>query len=130
MTHSILIVDDSATTRAVIKRAVQLSGVDTSGGIHEAANGKLGLDFLSKQPVDLVLADLHMPEMTGVEMTTRMLADERLRKIPVVVVTAEPNTEKLEELKKQGVRGYLRKPFTPEGIRTIISDILGAAHAA
>ena len=129
--HSILIVDDSATTRAVITRAVQLSGVDTGGGIHEAANGRLALDFLAKQPVSLVLADLHMPEMTGVEMTTRMLADERLRTIPVVVVTAEPNTAKLEELKKQGVRGYIRKPFTPEGIRKMITETLGgAANAA
>ena len=130
MAHSILIVDDSATTRAVIKRAVQLSGVDTSGGIHEAGNGKLGLEFLAGNRVDLVLADLHMPEMTGVEMTRHMLADPKLRAIPVVVITAEPNTDKLDELKKQGVRGYLRKPFTPEAIRTIIVETLGAAHAA
>jgi two-component system chemotaxis response regulator CheY len=131
MAHSILIVDDSATTRAVIKRAVQLSGVETGGQVHEAANGKLALDLLAGGTrVDLVLADLHMPEMTGVEMTRRMLADPKLRSIPVVVVTAEPNTAKLEELKKQGVWGYLRKPFTPEGIRKIITETLGVAHAA
>jgi CheY-like chemotaxis protein len=129
MAHSILIVDDSATTRAVIKRAVHMSGIDTGGVVHEAANGKLGLDVLASKHIDLVLADLHMPEMGGIEMTARMQADEKLKLIPVVV-SAEPNTAKLEELKKHGVRGYIRKPFTPEGLRKIITETLGAAHAA
>jgi two-component system chemotaxis response regulator CheY len=130
MTNSILIVDDSATTRAVIRRAVLLSGVDTSGGVHEAANGRLGLEFLARHEVGLVLADLHMPEMTGLEMTARMLADERLRAVPVVIVTAEPDAAKLEALTRQGVRGYLRKPFTPEAIRKLVTETLGVARAA
>jgi two-component system, chemotaxis family, chemotaxis protein CheY len=135
---NILIVDDSATTRAVIKRAVQLSGVAEGGVVHEAENGKRALELLAGADaagggagVSLVLADLHMPEMGGVEMTQRMLAHPRLKTIPVVVVSAEPDTNKLEELKRQGVRGYIRKPFTPESLRKIINDTLGgAAHAA
>jgi two-component system chemotaxis response regulator CheY len=114
----------------MIKRAVQLSGVATGGQIQEAANGKLALETLASTRVDLVLADLHMPEMTGVEMTGRMLADPKLRSIPVVVVSAEPNIEKLEQLKSQGVRGFIRKPFTPEAIRKVITDVLGVYYAA
>jgi two-component system chemotaxis response regulator CheY len=129
MAQSILIVDDSATTRAVIKRAVQLSGVDTGGGIHEAANGKLALDFLAKQPVSLVLADLHMPHMGGIEMTQRILADRKTRDIPVIVISAEPDAQRLEELKTQGVRAWLRKPFTPERVRDVVQEVMGGAHA-
>jgi two-component system chemotaxis response regulator CheY len=130
MTHNILIVDDSATTRAVIRRIVELSGVTSAGNVREAANGREALELLGEQPADLVLADLHMPEMSGVEMSRRMLADERLRHVPVVVVTAEPNLAKLEALKAQGIRGYLRKPFTPEAVRKLVTETLGAAHAA
>lgn len=137
MAHNILIVDDSATTRAVIKRAVHLSGVAAGGTVLEAENGKRGLELLAAgdsgaadAAVHLVIADLHMPEMGGVEMTRRMLAHPQLRTIPVVVVSAEPDTNKLEELKRQGVRGYIRKPFTPESLRKIINDTLGVADAA
>jgi two-component system chemotaxis response regulator CheY len=130
MGFNILIVDDSATTRAMIKRAVQLSGAAEGGKVLEAENGRHGLAVLTVTHVDLVLADLHMPEMTGVEMTQRMLADAKLRHVPVVVVSAEPSTEKLEQLKSQGVRNYVRKPFTPEAIRNVINQTLGVNRAA
>lgn len=129
MPYDILIVDDSATTRAMIKRTLTLAQLPI-GQCLEAANGKAALDLLSARTVDLVLADLHMPEMGGVEMTARILADERTRRIPVVVVSAEPNASRLEALKRQGVRGCVRKPFTPEMIRKVVTEILEVPHAA
>lgn len=126
MSHNILIVDDSATTRAMIKRTLGLCGVPT-GNLLEAADGQQALDVLDGNPVDLVLADLHMPVMTGVEMTRRMLIDPTLRKIPVVIVSADPNGARIEDLKKQGARGYLAKPFTPEALRDVLSQVLALA---
>ena len=127
MAYRILIVDDSATTRAVIKRTIRLAGLPAD--LYEAADGKAALDLLKSTPADLVLADLHMPGMSGVELIRNMLADQATRCIPVLVITAEPNASRLEELKRQGVRNYLRKPFTPEGVRSAITDVLGVAHA-
>lgn len=128
MAYNILIVDDSATTRGVIKRTIKLAGVPF-GQLLEAANGKLALEVMAANTVDLVLADLNMPEMGGVEMTHIMRADLRFKDIPVVVISAEPNVHKLEELKKDNIRGYIRKPFTPEGVRDIIQQTLGVCNA-
>ena len=128
MSHKILIVDDSATTRAMIKRIVGLCGVDVAQ-VLEAADGRQGLDVLRAKGADLVLADLHMPNMGGLEMTQRIIADPTLKHVPVVIVSADPNVARIEELKKQGVKGYLAKPFTPESFRVVLGEILGGAHA-
>jgi two-component system chemotaxis response regulator CheY len=127
MGHNILIVDDSATTRALVRRAVALSGLETSD-IHEAEHGLAALEKLAAHPVDLVLADLHMPQMGGIEMTQRILADERTRGIPVVIISAEPDAQRLDELKQQGVRAWLRKPFTPERVRDVVQQVMGGNH--
>jgi two-component system chemotaxis response regulator CheY len=128
MSHKILIVDDSATTRAFIRRSIKMAGF-TTDAIHEAGDGAAALAILAKEPVDVVVADLHMPTMDGVEMTRRILADETLRKIPVVVVSADPNTERLEKLRESGIKGYVRKPFTPEALRTVMTPLLGGSNA-
>lgn len=127
MEQNILIVDDSATTRALVRRAVALSGLETAR-IHEAENGVGALRTLETHPVDLVLADLHMPEMGGVEMARRILAEERTRSIPVIVISAEADENRLEELKRQGVRAWLRKPFTPEKVRQVVQQVMGDNH--
>ncbi len=128
MGYRILIVDDSATTRAIIKRSIQLAQVPVDT-LAEAANGKEAMSLLSASRFDLVLADLHMPEMGGAELTATMAADPRMSDIPVVVVSAEPSADRLEDLKNHGVLACLRKPFTPEQIRGAISGVLGECHA-
>lgn len=127
MGHSFLIVDDSATTRAFIKRTLQMTGIPIDK-CHEAADGAAGLEMLKANAVDLVLADLHMPIMDGAEMARRILKDEKLKHVPVLVVSADPNTERLDQLRGEGVAGYVRKPFTPETFRDAVQPILGGAH--
>jgi two-component system chemotaxis response regulator CheY len=127
MSHNILIVDDSATTRAMIKRIINLCGIPTES-ILQAADGAEALGVLRASKVDLVLADLHMPNMGGVEMTRRMMADPAMRNIPVVVVSADPNAKRIDQLKREGVKGYLAKPFTPEAFREVLGQTLGV-HA-
>lgn len=127
MNHNILIVDDSATTRSVIKRTIKMANVPAV--LFEAADGQAGLQLLASRHIDLVLVDLHMPRMDGIEMIRRLLADPSTSSIPVIVITAESSTCQLDELKCEGIRGYLRKPFTPEAIRNAVTEILGATHA-
>ncbi|HEX2973464.1 MAG TPA: response regulator [Tepidisphaeraceae bacterium] len=128
MCNRLLIVDDSATTRAIIKRTIQMAGVSVDM-FSEAANGKEALNLLADKPFDLVLVDLNMPEMGGLELTQRMQANPSTASIPVVVISAEPNAASLVQVHQDGIRGYLRKPFTPERIRDLISPLLGVAHA-
>lgn len=128
MPHNILIVDDSAVTRAMIKRTIKLSDLPVEN-FFEAGHGQAALEVLASQAVDLVLADLNMPVMDGVEMTQRMRHNQATRDIPVIIVSAEPNLHLLEELLQQGVQGFVRKPFTPENVRHVISQTLGETHA-
>jgi two-component system, chemotaxis family, chemotaxis protein CheY len=123
MSYRILIVDDSSTIRAMIKRTITLAEVPVER-FFEAPDGRQALQVLTEEPIDLVVADLNMPEMNGIEMTAEMRQDPKLAAIPVVVVSAEPDVEKLEALKKDNIRGYIRKPCTPEGVKNVISGLL------
>ncbi|MEI8198400.1 MAG: response regulator [Phycisphaerae bacterium] len=127
MACNILIVDDSATTRAMIKRVIRMSGVPVDQTL-EAPDGKVAMGLLAQHPIDIVLADLHMPEMTGLELTRAMQANPATSPIPIVIISAEPNTATIEALEKEGIRGHLRKPFTPEALRTCLTDLLGVIH--
>jgi two-component system chemotaxis response regulator CheY len=129
MAKKILIVDDSTTTRAVIKRTLRMAGF-SDVQVFEASDGQAALDILASCHVDLVLADLNMPRMNGVEMIKRMDADAALIGIPVVVVSAEPNAPMLASLSSAAVRGHIRKPFTPEEIREVVTELLEVTRAS
>ncbi len=124
MAYNILIVDDSRTTRRVIARTLELAGVPV-GDLYQAANGREALEVLHEHWVDVVFSDLNMPEMNGLEMIERMAADEALAAVPVVVISTEGSSERIEKLKRQGIRAYIRKPFQPEQIRDVLRDVLG-----
>ena len=128
MLYNILIVDDSRTTRTVISKTLKLSGIPINH-LFEAENGRVALGVLDENWIDLVLADINMPEMDGVEMIDRMSKDGLLKTIPVVIVSTEGSQTRIEEMRAKGVRAYVRKPFTPELIRNIVEDILGEKDA-
>ncbi|HPU98020.1 MAG TPA: response regulator, partial [Candidatus Hydrogenedentes bacterium] len=119
-----LVVDDSATVRAVIRKTLELSGIEL-GEFLEAANGKEGLETLRKSWVDLVFCDINMPVMNGEEMIRAMREDEELRSIPVVVVSTEASSTRIESLHRLGVQDYIKKPFTPEMLRNVVKTLLG-----
>ena len=125
MALNILIVDDSETVRAVIDKTLRLAQVQV-GQLLEAANGQEALDTLKDHWVDLVLCDINMPVMGGVEMIARMREDDLLKDIPVVVVSTEGSKTRIDNLLAQGVHAYVRKPFTPERIREVVDGIIGA----
>jgi two-component system chemotaxis response regulator CheY len=129
MANKFLIVDDSSTTRAVIKRTINMAQIPTEN-IYEAGNGAEALALLEQFKVDLVLADLNMPVMGGVEMTQKMRKNPAFKDIPVIVVSSESMEKKIALLRAQGVKGYIKKPFTPEQIRDVVLEVIGGAvHA-
>lgn len=129
MPYTILVTDDSSTTRAIIKRTITLSGVSV-GQVLEAGDGVQALEQLRAARVDLLFLDLNMPNMNGLELITEMRVDTRLARIPICVVSSEATDSRREQLSELGVQGYIRKPFTPEQIRGVIQSILTIAEAA
>jgi two-component system, chemotaxis family, chemotaxis protein CheY len=127
--YNILIVDDSSTTRAFIRRVIGLSGFKAEN-IYEAGDGKTALELLSKNSVDVVLADLHMPEMDGEEMSRRIFSDPTKQHVSVIVVSADPNEQRIQSLLQAGAKGYLAKPFTPEAFRKALSNVIGGLQHA
>ena len=123
MSHNILVVDDSATTRTYVKRTLALSGIAPEN-VFEAASGREALDRLAQGDIDLVLSDLNMPEMDGTSLVREMAATPQLAFIPVIIISTEGSKPKLEKLLRSSVVGFLRKPFTPEQLRDILQDRL------
>jgi len=124
MALNILIVDDSSLTRKAIKRIIDMLGLDV-GQIFEAENGMEALKVLAETNINLVLADLNMPEMGGVEMIYHMRGNEATKDIPVVVVSTESSTTRIEGLLANGAKAYLHKPFTPEEVKEVITQTIG-----
>ncbi len=127
MSISILIVDDSATMRGYIKRTLQSTSIPL-GDILEAANGREGLQQMKAHWVDLVLADLNMPDMTGVEMIDQMALEPMLAVLPVVVVSSEGDQAVLHSLIQRGVKEIIRKPFQPKMLEEVIEKVLALAE--
>jgi len=119
----VLVVDDSVTIRAMIRKALQLSipNIDT---VVEADNGIAALARLAENEVDVVLTDINMPRMDGIQLIGKMKSVEKLSHIPVVVISTDGSHERLKHLEDQGIRGYLHKPFRPEQLREVLSKIL------
>ena len=126
MSFSILVVDDSPLIRKMMKRSLGLSKLEV-GLIFEATNGQEALAVLQKEWVDVVLADIHMPVMSGTQLIETMCQDELLKHIPVVVVSAERSQPAIDHLKTLGICAHLTKPFTPEEVLAAVTAILAEA---
>ena len=108
MPIKILTVDDSKTVRIIVKKAFKAFDVT----VVEAGNGAEGLATATKEKPDLILLDVTMPVMDGLEMLSQLKANEDLKPIPVVMLTAEGGSENIAKSGKLGARDYLVKPFT------------------
>jgi two-component system, chemotaxis family, chemotaxis protein CheY len=127
MSINVLVVDDSMTIRAMIKKALSLS-IPELGEVHEAENGIMALAQLTQNNVDLVLTDINMPRMDGVQLITKMKQIPKLADIPVVVISTDGSTERIGDLETLGIRGYLHKPFRPEQLKEVLLHILEISH--
>lgn len=120
----VLVVDDSDLIRAMILKTLRMAEVPL-GATYEAGNGREALEILRSNWVDLVLADINMPVMDGLEMVRHMRESDELRGVPVIIVSAASTAGRLEHPEQMGVTAFVRKPFTPEALR----DVVAAATA-
>lgn len=129
MCRDILIVDDSTTIRSMMKRTIRMIGLDV-GEIYEAANGIEALARLGEHEVAVMLVDINMPRMNGVQLLTRMKQNEKLKDIPIVIASTEGSQKRMDQLRELGVAGYVRKPFQPEQLREVLIPLLGVTQNA
>lgn len=116
----ILVVDDMSTMRRIVKNILKQLGFSN---MEEAENGQEALQKLRAEPFGFVVTDWNMPVMPGIEMLRAIRADEKLKHIPVLMVTAEAQKENLIEAIQAGVNNYVVKPFTAETMQEKINKI-------
>ena len=124
MSQDVLIVDDSAVIRHMVKRTMEMAGLDI-GEAYEASNGIEALAQLNDHDVAVMLVDINMPTMNGLQLLTRMKANDRLKDIPIVIVSTEGSKKRIEQLGAFGAFGYIRKPFQPEQLRDMLKPLIG-----
>ena len=127
MPDLLLIVEDSPVMRHVLKRIMSRS-LWQKDQILEASNGAEGLVLARTPGVCLVLTDIRMPVMGGLELLQRMQEDERLRHVPVMIVTAVTTCAAEMKARELGAAGYIRKPFDPDQITGEVMRVLAAAR--
>ena len=116
----ILVVDDMSTMRRIVKSIIKQLGF---ANVEEAENGQEALDKLRAESFGFVISDWNMPVMTGIELLRAIRADDKLKAIPVLMVTAEAQKENLVEAIKAGVSNYIVKPFTAEVLQEKMNKI-------
>ncbi|HSD95026.1 MAG TPA: response regulator [Syntrophales bacterium] len=124
MAFNLLIVDDSNSMRTVVKKIVGLTGLEVNQ-ILEADDGRKALDVLGGNWVDVVILDINMPEMNGLELLQRMNEEALMKNIPVVMMTTEASEAHMKTAFELGAKGFIRKPFVPEELRKTLLAVLG-----
>ena len=124
---SILIVDDSSVMRKIVERSLRQAGIEI-GEVAEASNGAEALVEVQKAQFDLILSDINMPAMDGLEFLRSLSGIESAKSTPVVMITTEGSEARVVEALSVGAKGYIRKPFTPEQVKERIMPLVGGAH--
>jgi len=121
-----LIVDDSSVMRKIIERSLRQAGVNLSV-VYEAGSGTDALELLKTKDVDLILSDINMPSMDGLEFLRQIRAQNLAVGVPVVMITTESSEEHVKQAIQAGARGYIRKPFTAEQVKERVLPLVNAA---
>jgi two-component system chemotaxis response regulator CheY len=119
---NILIVDDSATMRTLLRRVVDLAEVPV-GEIYEASNGLEALEILEKCSVQALFTDINMPRMSGYDLLHEINRRQKWNDLLRIVVSTDGSTLRREEVKELNVNLYIQKPFRPEVVRNVLSRI-------
>jgi two-component system chemotaxis response regulator CheY len=123
MALDVLIVDDSAAIRRILQR-VLLQAEVCLGKVFEAGDGQEALRVLKNQTVRLVLSEINMPNMDGLQFLAKVKANPAWRNLPVVMVTTEGSQKKVLEAVQLGAAGYVKKPFTVEQIKEKLAGLV------
>ena len=119
----VLIVDDSSVMRKIVERSLRQAGLEPLV-VFESGSGTEGLDMLRAKQVDLILSDINMPSMDGLEFLRQLRARNLAPGVPVVMITTESSMEHVKEAIQAGAQGYIRKPFTADQVKERILPLL------
>lgn len=119
----VLIVDDSSVMRKIVERSLQRADMNLVQ-VLEAGNGMEAIAALNGNKVDLILCDINMPVMDGLEFVKQLPSVENARGVPVVMITTEGSEDHVVQALSAGARGYIRKPFTPDQVKDHVLPLL------
>jgi two-component system, chemotaxis family, chemotaxis protein CheY len=119
-----LIVDDSSVMRKIVERSLRQAGVEFDKVV-EASNGAEALLALQSNVVDLIMCDINMPIMDGLEFVRQVTREGIAPGVPIVMITTEGSESHVVQALSAGARGYIRKPFTPEQVKEHVLPVLG-----
>ena len=122
----VLIVDDSSVMRKIVERSLRQAGLEGLVVVG-AGTGADGLEVLKNQQVHLILSDINMPMMDGLEFLRQIRAQNLAPGVPVVMITTESSEEHVKQAILSGAQGYIRKPFTSEQVKERVLPLLAAA---
>lgn len=122
----VLIVDDSSVMRKIVERALRQAELELEA-VFEAGNGNEGLDLLTSKQVELILSDINMPSMDGLEFLRQLRTRKLAAGVPVVMITTESSEEHVKQAIQAGARGYIRKPFTAEQVKERVLPLVGGS---
>ena len=123
MAKSLMIVDDSATMRKIIMRTIRMSGLEFDR-TEEAGNGSEAIGKLGSGPVDIMLCDVNMPEMNGMELVKKVREMDSCVDMKIIMVSTESSEELIKNVIADGANGYITKPFTPEKFQEKLSPFM------
>jgi CheY-like chemotaxis protein len=123
MTYKILSIEDTTSFRRLIRMTLEFEGFE----VVEAEGGQRGLELAKAQAPDLILLDLMMPDISGLDVCQQLKKDARLCKIPIVVLSSSDDSDEIEQCLQLGAQGYLLKPFRPAMLLEIVRKSLSGA---
>jgi two-component system chemotaxis response regulator CheY len=120
--YDLLIVDDSSAIRKILQRVLHSAEIPLRN-VYEAGDGLEALAVLRANKISLVLSDINMPNMDGLQLLAQIRANDEWKGVPVIMITTEGSQVKVIEAAQLGASGYVRKPFTPEQIKNTLSAL-------
>jgi two-component system chemotaxis response regulator CheY len=120
----VLIVDDSSVMRKIVERALRQAALELDT-VFEAGNGSEALLLLESKQVQLILSDINMPSMDGLEFLRQLRARNLAPGVPVVMITTESSQEHVTAAIQAGAQGYIRKPFTADQVKERVLPLVG-----
>ena len=121
MAKKIMTVDDSTSMRQMVSFTLEQHGYD----IIEAANGSEALEKLNKEKIDMLITDINMPELDGLDLVRRVRDNPAYKFLPIIILSNESQTVMKEEGKAAGATGWIVKPFRPEQLVAVVRKVMG-----
>lgn len=125
MSLTIAVIDDSKVMRSIIRKSIMMSNYKGTRFL-EASNGSEGLKIIleNREDIDLIITDLHMPGLSGIELLRMLQSTGHFTDIPIIVISTDSNESTKQQCRKFGVQGFLGKPFSHEDVVELLASVL------